>query len=135
MPSAPVICCEISFHLIPEKRSCELLVQIRLLQHGVQAAPPIKDTGNDLIAVKRKVFKAIQVKTTEGHRTPKYDATNRMYHFLAIVRLAREPEQVSLDSSIIYLVPWAKVEDLPSAVDSLEVRDVLTENLVRKFFG
>jgi hypothetical protein len=29
---------------------CELLVQIRLLQYGVQAAPPIKDSGNDLIA-------------------------------------------------------------------------------------
>ncbi len=29
----------------------ELLVQIRLLQFGVQAAPPIKDSGNDLIAV------------------------------------------------------------------------------------
>ena len=30
----------------------ELLVQLRLLQYNVQAAPPIKDSGNDLIAIK-----------------------------------------------------------------------------------
>jgi hypothetical protein len=29
----------------------ELLVQLRLLQFDVQAAPPLKDSGNDLIAV------------------------------------------------------------------------------------
>ncbi len=51
-------------HLIGQGSFGELLVQIRLLQHGVQAAPPIKDSGNDLIAIRRTVFKAVQVKTT-----------------------------------------------------------------------
>jgi len=46
----------------------ELLVQLRLLELGVQAAPPIKDSGNDLIAVRGQAFCAIQVRTTAGVR-------------------------------------------------------------------
>jgi hypothetical protein len=42
----------------------ELLVQMRLLQHDVQAAPPLKDSGNDLIALRGFVVRTIQVKTT-----------------------------------------------------------------------
>ena len=37
----------------------ELLVQLRLLLYQVQAAHPIKDSGNDLIAVKGEVSRAI----------------------------------------------------------------------------
>ncbi|MEA2075551.1 MAG: hypothetical protein U9O85_07445 [Euryarchaeota archaeon] len=57
----------------------ELFVQIMLLQYGVQAAPPLKDTGNDLIAVKGEIFKAIQVKTSTGDR---FNLRNldRIYH-------------------------------------------------------
>ncbi len=55
----------------------ELLVQLRLFQYGVQAAPPLKDSGNDLIAVRRETFRAVQVKTTgtkmEGGIFPKID--------------------------------------------------------------
>lgn len=43
----------------------ELLVQLRLLEFGVQAAPPIKDSGNDLIAIKGEVVKFIQIKTSK----------------------------------------------------------------------
>lgn len=38
----------------------ELLVQFRLLQFDIQAAPPLKDSGNDLVAfatTKRRLFK------------------------------------------------------------------------------
>jgi hypothetical protein len=42
----------------------ELLVQLRLLQYDVQAAPPLKDSGNDLIALRGFVVRTIQVKTT-----------------------------------------------------------------------
>lgn len=71
----------------------ELLVQLRLLQYGVQAAPPLKDSGNDLIAVKGAVFKAIQVKTTAKNRfrlndMPKY------YHLAALVALVGEQNEV-----------------------------------------
>lgn len=41
----------------------EPLVQLRLLEFGVQAASPIRDSGNDLIAIKGRIVKFIQVKT------------------------------------------------------------------------
>jgi 5-hydroxyisourate hydrolase-like protein (transthyretin family) len=43
----------------------ELLVQLRFLQYDVQAAPPLKDSGNDLIAIRGEQWRAIQVKTTQ----------------------------------------------------------------------
>jgi hypothetical protein len=42
----------------------ELITQTFLLAHGVQAAPPIKDSGNDLIAVRGGSFRAVQVRTS-----------------------------------------------------------------------
>lgn len=41
----------------------ELFSQLQLLEFGIQAAPPIKDSGNDLIAIKGKNVKFIQIKT------------------------------------------------------------------------
>lgn len=41
----------------------ELFAQMKLLELGVQAVAPHKDSGNDLIAVKGRVVKFIQVKT------------------------------------------------------------------------
>ena len=55
----------------------ELLVQLRLLQYDVQAAPPIKDSGNDLIAVKGEAFRGVQVKTTAGQRVSQRDRRAR----------------------------------------------------------
>src|SRR5258708_5561634 len=87
----------------------ELLVQARLLQYGVQAAPPIKDSGNGLIAVRGESFRAIQVKTrTEvsfslGSLPP-------LYHILALVRLVGEDQEVYLDDSCVFLVPRDFVE-------------------------
>ena len=43
----------------------ELLVQLRLLEFDVQAAPPLKDSGNDLIAIRGIAMRAIQVKATK----------------------------------------------------------------------
>lgn len=34
----------------------EFLIQLRLLQYEVQAAPPLVGTGNDLIAVKGRTI-------------------------------------------------------------------------------
>lgn len=65
----------------------ELLVQLRLLQYGVQAAPPLKDSGNDLIGVKGSVFRAIQVKTRTQDRFDLGDLPDRAYHLLALVAL------------------------------------------------
>ena len=106
----------------------ELLVQFRLLQYDVQAAPPLKDSGNDLIAVKGPVIKAIQVKTTTietFHR----DRPER-YDFAALVALRGEGRNVKLDDTEIFLIPrdrdnYTKPADLaewklrPELVDSL----------------
>ena len=48
----------------------ELLVQLRLLEYGIQASPPIKDSGNDLLAVKGRQFRFVQVKTTTKGKFP-----------------------------------------------------------------
>ena len=82
----------------------ELLVQIRLLQYDVQAAPPVKDSGNDLIAVKGQEFRAIQVKTTtNSHRIPIRNLPE-MYHLLALVFLNGDGRNINLDSSVVYLL-------------------------------
>lgn len=87
----------------------ELLVQLRLLEHNVQAAPPIKDSGNDLIAVYGETFRSIQVKTTAGRRViggslPKH------YHILALVYLAATDTNLMLDQSRIFLIPREVVD-------------------------
>ncbi|MFZ2252809.1 MAG: hypothetical protein WAW13_01390 [Minisyncoccia bacterium] len=41
----------------------ELFSQLQLLEFGIQSAPPIKDSGNDLIALKGRIVKLIQIKT------------------------------------------------------------------------
>ena len=86
----------------------ELLVQILLLQFKVQAAPPLKDSGNDLIAVRDRVFRSIQVKTTAGDD---YDVPEerKVYDILAAVHLIGEESNVSLDASDVYLI---KKEDV-----------------------
>lgn len=86
----------------------ELLVQIRLLQFGVQAAPPIKDSGNDLIAVAGRVFRAVSVRTTSTGSYNKPPA-DRDYHLLAVVNLVGEGRRIHLDASEIFLVPRGDV--------------------------
>ena len=89
----------------------ELLVQLRLLEYGVQAAPPIKDSGNDLIAIKGEVFKAIQVKTRTGSIYEPPEAGSK-YHILAVVQLNSDETQIYLDKSSVFLIPKDKVNGL-----------------------
>lgn len=98
---------------LPAKIHCgtlgELLVQIRLFQHGVQASPPIKDSGNDLIAISGESFRAIQVKT---RREEPFDIgpLPQRYHILALVHLVEVDEELHLDSSRVFLIPKSVVE-------------------------
>jgi hypothetical protein len=89
----------------------ELLVQLRLLQHDVQAAPPLKDSGNDLIAVRGHTFRAVQVRTTRLAQ-PRWQLPpkDRAYHLLALVALDGEGDELSLDGSKVYLIPRAALE-------------------------
>jgi hypothetical protein len=64
----------------------ELLVQLRLLENDIQAAPPVKDSGNDLIAIRDDSFRAIQVRTTTSDTIHK-PRVAVLYHILAIVKL------------------------------------------------
>ena len=110
----------------------ELLVQLRLLQFNVQAAPPLKDSGNDLIAVKGKVFRAIQVKTT---RTGNINRSRlpKKYHILAVVYLAEENTEVYLDQSKVFLVPRDRVAGLSPDIDDLDQFKLNAEHINRLF--
>jgi hypothetical protein len=96
----------------------ELLVQLRLLQFDVQAAPPIKDSGNDLIAVRAHTFRAIQVKTTAGETYP-VDRLPEFYHLLGVVHLVGEDSSLLLDQSRVFLIPRERVADASRQIDQL----------------
>lgn len=113
----------------------ELLVQIRLLQYGVQAAPPIKDSGNDLIAVNRNEFRAVSVRTTTD-ADGKYNKpeSDKLYHVLAVVHLAGDDRIVNLDASNIFLIPHAAVQAAPSQCKDLG-KYVFTRQRLQELFG
>jgi hypothetical protein len=91
----------------------ELLVQLRLLQFEVQAAPPLRDSGDDLIAIRGRVVKSIQVRSAWGRRpAPPTYRTVCEYDGVAFVRLAGEPTLFRLDESSVYLVPKGRIGEL-----------------------
>ena len=110
----------------------ELLVQLRLLEHGVQAAPPIKDSGNDLIAVKDESFRAIQVKTTARDN---FDRPNpeRLYHILAVVHLVDDENTIHLDSSSVFLIPHDQVGAVSTRIRDLESYRMTRDHVERLF--
>jgi hypothetical protein len=91
----------------------ELLVQLRLLEHDVQAAPPLKDSGNDLIAVRGKQFRSVQVKTTANGDIFEFnhkELKEKLYDILALVQLVGEGPNLRLDECGVYLIPKAIVQ-------------------------
>lgn len=109
----------------------ELLVQLRLLQLNVQAAPALKDTGNDLIAVRGEVFKAIQVKTTIHN---KFNLKNlKKYHILALVKLNREFDSIYLDKSRIFLLQKYEVEKESYNISELTDKELSMERVNKLF--
>lgn len=109
----------------------ELLVQLRLFQYGVQAAPPLKDSGNDLIAVRGEVFRAIQVKTTAASGTFRLPS-NRKYHILALVRLKDDDQEYLLDKSEVFLLERSSCTQ--ANVRSPEVSHKISQILVDRLF-
>lgn len=110
----------------------ELLVQLRLLQLDVQAAPPIKDTGNDLIAIRGEVFRSIQVKTTTKGKFANPDLPER-YHIVALVALTGEEDNLFLDRSEVFLVPRAEIEKNKGLPRDL-TRFALSRKLINELF-
>jgi hypothetical protein len=111
----------------------ELLVQLRLLQFGVQAAPPLTDSGNDLIAVRGKVFRAIQVKTTKRSTYSK-DRLPDHYHILAVVQLFGDRSDIFLDQSRIFLIPKRDVKGLSLNCDKI-IDYLFSKRLVEELFS
>lgn len=107
----------------------ELLVQLRLLQYDVQAAPPLKDSGNDLIAVRGETLKAIQVRTTARPNGRPEIPQNRLYHILAFVRLHGEGNELSLDSSEVYLIDKESIERSGVETDRLDAYRISQERV------
>jgi hypothetical protein len=92
----------------------ELLVQLRLLQFDVQSVSPHKDTGNDLLATRGEVFRALQVKTTrsvDGELTFRLPVLmTRRFHILALVFLTGEERRLDLDKCDVYLLARDEVK-------------------------
>lgn len=111
----------------------ELLVQIRLLQYGVQAAAALKDSGNDLIAVNGGEFRSVSVRTTTTgqYGKPKME---RQYHVLAVVYLVGEGRDVALDASQLFLIPQAEVAAASTICENLDGYKFSRE-IVEKLFG
>ena len=104
-----------------------------MLQFGVQAAPPIKDSGNDLIAVNGSEFRAVSVRTTTTGTYNKPEAS-RLYHVLAVVYLIGDDREVSLDSSQIFLIPREEVAAASTDYENL-AKYKFSRQLVEQLFG
>ncbi len=110
----------------------ELLVQLRLLQYDVQAAPPLKDSGNDLIALRGFVVRTIQVKTTAG-ALPAWPPDAKQYHVLAVVRLEGENRDLFLDKSDVFLVPKRELHGLARNWEALRPFAISEAHVSRVF--
>ena len=111
----------------------EILVQLRLLQYDIQAAPALKDSGNDLIAVKGDIFRAVQVKTTTKDNFSFKDLSEKKYHILALVKLVGENDSIYLDRSKIFLLQKSEVEKKSYNIEELIGKDLNRERLNQLF--
>jgi len=113
----------------------ELLVQLRILEFDVQAAQPLKDSGNDLIAIRGEAMRAIQVKATkiedDGYRV-RGDLPER-YHALAIVKFEGGEGTLYLDQSRIFLIAKEDVRNGRWSDEELE-RHAFSGEIVNRLF-
>ena len=110
----------------------ELLVQMRFLQYDVQAAPPLKDSGNDLIAIRGRVFRSIQVKATEGdvYSLPQIRSH---YDILAAVHIVVKGQHVLLDESEVFLIEKEALADFPRAFSKIGALRIDTKRIETLF--
>ena len=100
----------------------------------MQAAAPLKDSGNDLIAVRGEHFKAVSVRTstTDTYSKPNAD---RMYHVLAVVELVDDEHQVYLDRSRIFLLARRDVEGASTRLADLGPYEMSLDRVAALFGG
>lgn len=109
------------------------MAQLRLLQYDVQAAPPLKDTGNDLIAIKGLNLKCVQVKTTTGD-TFDLRKLPKKYHFVLMVKLEGDGKNIFLDRSEIFLLKKEEITKNRYSVSEL-TSNVLNKSIINTIFN
>lgn len=118
----------------------ELLAQLRLLQYNVQAAPPLKDTGNDLIAIRSSVIKCVQIKTSiRGVFSLKnLHKPQKRYGFALFVKLERDGKNILLDQSKIFLLTkeeiFKSIKNKHSISATKLTKYDLDESIINKIF-
>ncbi len=111
----------------------ELLVELRLLQYGIQSSKPRLDSGNDLVASSRKKFYALQIKSTTGKRFS-YPNDRTVFDILIFVKLnAWSGEEIELDKSELYLIRKEKIGEFKRsrAKDNF----LLSPSLIKELFN
>ena len=110
----------------------ELIVQLRLLEYDIQAAPPIKDSGNDLIAIRGARFRAIQVRCSVSGKINK-PKKKISYHILAVVKLPKKNGRFATSKAEVYLFPQKEVDGITGNVSKYP-NNKLDDNLIAAFF-
>lgn len=87
----------------------ELLAQVHLLANGVQAAPPLRDSGNDLIACCGKSILSLQVKTAKRHDFAKRRLP-QLYHAAVFIVLKEIEGFCDISRPDIYLMSRDEIE-------------------------
>jgi hypothetical protein len=105
----------------------ELIVQLRLLEYDVQAAAPIKDSGNDLIAIKETRFRAIQIRSTTIENIDKPNE-EVLYDILAIVQLPEKDGRPVTRDADIYLFAKDEVKDISGKVSKYQANLIVIFN-------
>jgi len=110
----------------------ELIVQLRLLEYDVQAAAPIKDSGNDLIAIRCDVFRAIQVRSSTRGRIVK-PKKRVSYDILAVVKLLKKDGRFIIKEAEIFFFSKDDVEKISGNVSKYP-KNLLNQEVIEQFF-
>lgn len=104
----------------------ELLVQLKLLEFGIQASFPLKDSGNDLIGIKGRAIKLIQIKTTKSDIRSLKNLP-AIYDFIFLVYLKElEDSTIDYNNSKIYIIEGDK---------PLNSKVLMTRNVVNRLWS
>lgn len=112
----------------------ELFVQLKLLELDIQASPPLKDSGNDLIAIKNRTVRFIQIKSTTKALHRKQNLQNRIFDLLAIVHLKTSEAGINYNDSEVYLIPKNDALNIRLNKNTLAPYKI-SHDLITKYFN
>jgi hypothetical protein len=112
----------------------ELLAQVYLLEYGVQAAPPLRDSGNDLIACRGESIFALQVKTKKKYNFSKGQLPE-LYHGAVFIVLKEKKGRCDISNPDIYLMTRAEIESA-SGLGKMAIKPFrISSQRIDSFFG